>query len=101
MGYTAYINHSLENRMHYLRDISLALIAEVVEMLQELPWKPWKPVGDQPCNLKKAEDESVDIFVFLIDAMLIVNPNIDIEEAVLATLKKIDKRINETNYKRQ
>ena len=95
MGYTAYINVGLKERMNYLRDISLSLIVEVVELLQELPFKPWKAIEDQPCNFAEAEKESIDIFVFLIDLMLILNPCIDLEGAITAVLQKIDSRIAE------
>lgn len=93
MGYTDYINSSPAARMDYMRDITLALIVEAVEMLQELPWKPWKPMSGQPLNIKKAEEESVDVLVFLIDAMLIINPEMDLEEVLTQVLDKIDKRI--------
>lgn len=93
MGYTDYINIGPKEQMGYLRDVSLALVVEVVEMLQELPWKPWKAIEDQPLNLEKAAEESVDALVFLIDTMLIINPQIDLEDLILRVLDKIDKRI--------
>lgn len=95
MGYTAYINVGIKERMNYLRDISLSLIVELAEVLQELPFKPWKAIEDQPCDFVKAEEESVDIFVFLVDLMLIINPCIDLEGAIMTVLQKIDSRIAE------
>lgn len=95
MGYTAYIEAGFENRMNYLRDLSLALVVELSEMLQNLPWKPWKAIEDQPYDLNKANGEYSDIMVFLIDIFLTLNPTLDLEAFLSATLDKIDKRITE------
>lgn len=102
MGYTEYIEESVENRMDYLRDISLALIIELVEMLQCLPWKPWKSIEEQRKNtdVKEASKEYSDILVFLIDILLIINPAMDLEKVMRDTLAKIDNRIR-NNYGRQ
>lgn len=94
MGYLGFINESLENRLDYTRDVTLALIKEATEMLDELPWKPWKSLDEQTCNGEKAADEVTDIFVFAAVLYMIIKPQESLEERLVRTLSKINERIS-------
>lgn len=53
------------DRMAYIRDMVVGLTVESAEFLQELPWKPWKPENQQTKDYKRAQEELVDMFIFL------------------------------------
>lgn len=92
---------SIEDRIDYFRDITLALVKEVMEALDEVPWKPWRSIFEQSLNTKKAVYEICDILVFTIVLYLILESPISLEEAMGQTLAKIEKRIKEEGYGRK
>lgn len=58
--------------MSYIRDMSLALIAEIFEMLNEAPWKPWT-TNAAPINKDLFMKEMVDVWCFFMNLMLAVD----------------------------
>lgn len=67
-----------DERMRYLRDQALALIVEVGEVLAETTWKPWAtyPI-DAGINDDAYVKELADVFIFLLNLMLVGDVNGD------------------------
>lgn len=101
MGYIEKIMTSIEDRMDYYRDVTLALIKEAMEALDETPWKPWRGVFEQQLDRDAAAIEICDVIVFAIVLYIILEPSIALEEAMEKTLAKIENRINEEGYGRK
>jgi len=97
MGHTDMINQSEENRIDYIRDITLALVKETTEFLDETPWKPWKSVEEQEFNPISANCEICDIIVFAIVLHLTIDSDVPLEKVTEITLNKIDERLK-TGY---
>ena len=92
---------TFEESISYVRDLALALTVEISEALNCLPWKLWKPVREQNFWRTEFTKEVADIIVFAIDLMLVIAPDIDLEEVMSETLGKIEYRIKNQNYGKQ
>ncbi len=101
MGYTDYINKNADNRLSYGRNISLALVVELVEVLQNVPWKPWKSLFDQKLDCESASKEIADVIVFAVVLHLTFCPHSNLEDDVWEALKKVRKRVENENYGKQ
>jgi hypothetical protein len=62
-----YSKLNAEERIEYIRELSLGLNIELVEFLQEMPWKPWRKIEDQHSDPVSAADELGDVFIFLLN----------------------------------
>lgn len=61
-------NHNLHGNIDFIRDQTLALIAEVTEAMNETPWKSWK--RQQAFNEEKFVEELVDCQLILLNLVL-------------------------------
>lgn len=100
LGYSHPIKDPFE-RWQYYKDQTFALIVEAVEAVQNTPWKPWKPASEQPFEKMKTAYEICDMFVFVFNLWITLNPPISLEDAMENTIKKIEKRIKNENYGKQ
>lgn len=79
-------------RTSYIKDMSLALIDEIMEVIRETPWKPWKK--HQPFNQDKIKSELIDAWHF------IINLSIAVELSSNEIIKEYTKK-HKINYMRQ
>jgi len=61
-----------DEKAAFIRNMSLALVAEVIEALDETRWKPWAKRNGQPVVKDKQllTQELADVYIFLMNLML-------------------------------
>lgn len=93
------IDHSQLNdaeRMHFMRQYSLALIVEQAELLQTLPWKPWKYNNQSSFDKSEALREWCDCLIFLLDQALALDFEAEKIEETFIDIIKTKSRIQKT-----
>lgn len=58
-----------KDKEQYIKDMSMALVDEVMEAVRETPWKPWKKQQDY--KREEFQKELVDAWHFLINLTLV------------------------------
>lgn len=81
------------DQFHSIKNLSMALTVETAELLELFQWlteDQTNQIQNDPKLLKKAEDELADIFIYLL--RILKKTNIDIEQAVLAKMKRNEEK---------
>jgi len=81
---TNFESMSQEHRLQFIKDMSMALSAELQEALDETGWKPW--ATSNHINEAAFKGELVDAFHFFMNLMLIVG--MDVEELFERYMRK-------------
>jgi NTP pyrophosphatase (non-canonical NTP hydrolase) len=80
-----------DKRREFIRNMSFALVAEVVEATDETSWKPWAATNQPVIKNREAfKSELADVFIFLMNLMLVG----DITTSEFLTAVSVKQQIN-------
>lgn len=81
-----------EERIQFIKDMTLALGDEMSEFLAEIGWKPW--ATSRHVNEEAAQGELVDMFHFFMNLCMVVNmtPTMLFEKYMLKRQKNADRQ---------